>query len=157
MFTVEVNGNRVDPDEMKAIYSNNELETMYADGQLKCYTNGVEITYQYVLDKILDMMDQLIPALKYFIESMNEFTAAMYESWERIAESIVLESTVTLKAYCGYYVSPMMPSGTESKECQWEDAIVANSNDFLEGLISYTCPRCGNVLYQTDDHFELEE
>ncbi|MFV1458049.1 hypothetical protein [Bacillus mycoides] len=68
---------------------------------------------------------------------------------------------VKVRAVCGCYVgAPNWQKGLgdwsyESDECNWEDVVLLNKEDWEDGTASMKCPKCGAELTQDMEHFEL--
>lgn len=66
----------------------------------------------------------------------------------------MMSETVTVAWYCGYFYGSPKWHGTEiyePDECGAEFSTEVEMDDWENECASATCPRCGAVLYQSDD------
>ncbi len=59
-----------------------------------------------------------------------------------------------LNYYCGCY-KELKSLTDEPEECEAEGTIFVDADDWVNGRVSFTCARCGALLTQEMDHFNL--
>lgn len=59
-----------------------------------------------------------------------------------------------LNYYCGCY-KELKSLIDEPEDCEAEGTIEVDRQDWIDGIVCFTCLKCGAVLTQEMDHFNL--
>jgi hypothetical protein len=71
-----------------------------------------------------------------------------------------MNDKVKVHASCGYYtgeskwIRGLSDWYKEPDDCNWEDIIEVDKEEWEEGFVSIKCPKCNAELTQDMDHFE---